>query len=217
MNILDLALLSVLVGGAIYGSKIGFIRELTGVAALIGAIVIAVHYNDFLTAEMENWLRVSPLWASFVAFILAGGILYALFRFAAKVFYRVAEIQKLGRIDKVGGAIAGVLHGWFLAGFAMFMLFYLPLPYSLEQKVEDSLLAVRMASSVPFMYESTARLHPSEQSFVLKLEDSLTGQPSSVRPAPGEKVQRRQQSATERARIDDFLAKVERYFLSESW
>jgi len=217
MNLLDLVLLSVLVGGAIYGSKVGFIRELTGVAALIGAVVIAVHYNDFLTAEMEDWLQVSPLWASFIAFLLSGGILYAGFKFAAKVFYRVAEIHKLGRADKVGGAIAGVLHGWFLAGFAMFMLLYIPLPYTLEQKMEESMLTMRMASSVPFVYESTAKLHPSEESFVLKLEDSLTGQPSSVRPAPGQRVRRRHLTALERERIDDFLDKVERYFFSESW
>jgi uncharacterized membrane protein required for colicin V production len=209
-------LLSVLVGGAIYGSKVGFIRELTGVVALIGAVVIAVHYNDFLTTEMEDWLQVSPLWASFIAFLLSGGILYAGFKFAAKIFYRVAEIQKLGRIDKFGGAIAGVLHGWFLAGFAMFMLLYIPLPYALEQKMEESLLTMRMASSVPFVYESTAKLHPSEESFVLKLEDSLTGQPSSVEPAPGQRVQRRNLTSLERERINNFLDKVERYFFSES-
>ena len=94
MNFLDLVLLSVLVGGAIYGSKIGFIRELTGVVALAGAIVIAVHYNDYLTVEMESWMKISPLWASFFAFVFASILIFAVFKFAAKVFYRVAEIQK---------------------------------------------------------------------------------------------------------------------------
>lgn len=216
MNILDLVLLSVLAGGAIYGSKVGFVRESTGVAALLGAIVIAVHYNDFLTAEMEDWLKVSPLWASLVAFVLAGGVLYAAFKFMARMFYRVAEIHKLGRTDKFGGAIVGVLHGWFLAGFAMFMLLYLPMPYVMEQKVEESLLAVRMASAVPFVYEATAKLHPSEQSFVLKLEDSLIGQPSSITPAPGSTQKRRQLTSLERARINDFLDRVERLLFDET-
>ena len=39
MSIIDLVLLSVLVSGAIYGSKVGFVREVTGVIALAGAIV----------------------------------------------------------------------------------------------------------------------------------------------------------------------------------
>ncbi len=216
MNILDLVLLSVLAGGAIYGSKVGFIRESTGVIALIGAIVIAVHYNDFLTAEIEDWLKVSPLWASLTAFILAGGMLYAGFKFTGRMFYRVAEIHKLGRTDKFGGAIVGVLHGWFLAGFAMFMLLYIPLPYTVEQKIEESLLATRMASGVPFIYEATAKLHPSEDSFMLKLEDSLTGHPSSIKPAPGAKNTRRRLTSLERARIDDFLDKVDRLFSSET-
>jgi hypothetical protein len=133
-----------------------------------------------------------------------------------RMFYRVAEIQKLGRTDKFGGAIVGVLHGWFLAGFAMFMLLYIPLPYTVEQKIEESLLATRMASGVPFIYEATAKLHPSEDSFVLKLEDSLTGHPSSIKPAPGAKHTRRQLTSLERARIDDFLDKVDRLFSSET-
>ena len=215
MNFLDLILLSALVGGAIYGSKVGFVRELTGVAGLVGAIVIAVHYNDFLTAEAENLLRVSPLWASFLAFIFSSGLLYALFKFTAKMFYRVAEIQKLGLTDKVGGAVAGVLHGWVLAGFAMFMLLYVPLPYTLEQKMEESFLVVRMASVVPFVYESTGKLHPSERSFVLKLEDSLIGQPTSVGRDSGKKAKRRALTNNELANIDDFLDKVERYFFTE--
>lgn len=216
MNILDLALLAILAGGAIYGSKVGFIRESTGVVALIGAIVIAVHYNDYLTTEMEGWLKVSPLWASLVAFVLAGGVLYAAFKFMAKMFYRVAEINKLGKTDKFGGAIVGVLHGWFLAGFVMFMLLYVPLPYALEQKVEESLLAVRMASAVPFVYEATTKLHPSEGSFVVKLEDSLTGQPSSIEPAPGTKLKRRPLTSLDRARINDFLDRVERLFFDKT-
>jgi len=217
MNILDLVLLSVLAGGAIYGSKIGFIRELTGVVALIAAIILAVHYNDYLTTQMEGWLRSTPLWASFWAFILTSGLLYATFKFAAKVFYRVAEVQKLGKTDKVGGALAGVLHGWFLGGFALFMLMYLPLPYALEVKMEESLLAVRMASSVPFVYETTAKLHPSEKSFVLKLEDSLTGAPTSVTPGSTGKKPRRPLTDHDRQRINDFLDKVERYFFASSW
>ena len=215
MNFIDLVLLAILVGGAIYGSKIGFIRELSGVFALIGAVIIAVHYNDYLTAELEDWLRVSPLWASFVAYVAASGLLFALFKFAAKLFYRVAELQKLGRTDKFGGAIAGALQGWFLAGFTMFMLMYLPLPYALEQKMEESFLTVRMASSVPFLYESTSILHPSEKSFVLKMEDSLMGQPSSVKPADGKDVKRRSLNELERARIADFLDRVDRYFFSD--
>jgi len=217
MNVLDLVLLAVLAGAAIYGSKIGFIRELTGVIALIGAVILAVHYNDYLTLLTEGWLRTSPLWASFWAFFLTSGLLYATFKFAAKVFYRVAEVQKLGRTDKVGGALAGVLHGWFLGGFALFMLMYLPLPYALEVKMEESLLAVRMASSVPFVYETTAKLHPSEKSFVLKLEDSLTGLPTSVQPGPASKKARRSLTDHERQRINDFLDKVERYFFADSW
>lgn len=216
MNILDLVLLAVLAAGAVYGSKVGFIRELSGVVALIGAIVIAVHYNDYLTAEMEGWLKASPLWASLVAFMLTAGVLYAAFKFLAKMFYRVAEIHKLGKTDKFGGAIVGVLHGWFLAGFTMFMILYIPLPYALEQKVEESLLAVRMASAVPFVYEATTKLHPSEGSFVVKLEDSLTGQPSSVAPAPGAKLKRRPLTSLDRARIDDFLDRVERLFYDQT-
>ncbi len=216
MNFLDLIMLLILVAGAVYGSKIGFVRETIGVIGLIGAIVLAVHYNDFLTAEMEDWLQVSPLWASLAAFVLASALLYALFKFMAKLLYRVAEVQKLGKTDKFGGAIAGIAHGWFLGGFLIFMLLYIPLPRVIEDRLESSYLAVRMASAVPFVYEATGGLHPSEKSFVLKLEDSLTGQPSSIKPDNGDRNRRRPLTAVDRARINEFLDRVERLFFEET-
>ncbi len=216
MNFLDLIMLLILVAGAVYGSKIGFIRETVGVIALIGAIVLAVHYNDFLTAEMEDWLRVSPMWASLAAFVISGALLYALFKLLAKLLYRVAEVHRLGKTDKFGGAIVGIAHGWFLGGFIIFMLLYIPLPRPVEERVESSYLAIRMASAVPFLYEATGGLHPSEKSFVLKLEDSLTGQPTSIKSNQGKHEKRRPLTAVDRARINEFLNRVERLFFEET-
>ena len=64
----------------------------------------------------------------------------------------------------------GVVFGWLIMGYVVFLALFLPLPYMLEEKIENSFLALRMGSSIPFVYETTAKLHPSQDDFVLQME-----------------------------------------------
>ena len=146
-----------------------------------------------------------------IAFLLSSMILFALFRFTAKMFFRVASLQRLGRRDHFGGALMGVVFGWLIMGYVVFLALFLPLPYMVEEKIEDSFLALRMGSSIPFIYETTAQLHPSQDDFVLKMETSLD---SALENTPDKKRGRDRSRAIDRARVDDFLDRIDRYFVS---
>jgi hypothetical protein len=92
------------------------------------------------------------------------------------------------------------------------LVLFLPLPYAVEPKFEESALALKMGSSVPFVYENSEQLHPSERSFMMKMESSLTnalGRAEKSRSKKGRSV-----SAVDRARVDDFLDRLDRYFNS---
>ena len=161
MNLIDLVLLVGVAAAAGWGAKKGFIRMIMITAGLVGAIVIAVHHNDYFSRELAGYFQASPLWVSMIAFVLSSMVLFALFRLAAKMFFRVASLQKLGRRDHFGGAIVGVLFGWIMMGYLVFLVLFLPLPLTVEDHLEGSFLALRMGASVPFVYETTGRLHPS--------------------------------------------------------
>ena len=211
MNFIDLGLLVGVAAAAGWGAKKGFIRMVMITAGLVAAIVIAVHQNDFFSSELAAYFEASPLWIVMIAFLLSSMILFALFRFTAKMFFRVASLQKLGHRDHFGGALMGVVFGWIMMGYVVFLALFLPLPYMVEDKIEGSFLALRMGASIPFLYEKTARLHPSQDDFVLQMENSLD---NALENAPKKKGSRARSRSLDRARVDDFLDRIDRYFVS---
>ncbi|HEX9750598.1 MAG TPA: CvpA family protein [candidate division Zixibacteria bacterium] len=212
MNLIDILLLIGVAACMGWGAKKGFVRMIMITAGLAAAIVLAVHHNDSFSTQLAGFLNASAMWVTMAAFILSSMLLFALFRIAAKMFYRVASVQQLGKQDQFGGALVGIVFGWVMMGYLVFLALFLPLPYTVEGSLEQSLLSLRMASAVPFLYETTAKLHPSQDSFVVKMEDSLDGAMRSVRKdRPGRKVNR----AIEEARVDDYLDRIDRYFNSD--
>lgn len=217
MNLIDLALLIGVIACAGWGAKRGFVRMVMITLGLCASIVVAVHYNDSFTRELAGYFHAAPLWVSMWAFILASMLLFALFRLAAKVFFRVANVQKMGKSDQFGGAFSGLIFGWVMMGYLVFLSMFLPLPYTIEERFEDTVLAMKMGSSVPFLYETTAQLHPSESSFMDKMEVTLDEALSISRKNTSSKRRAARNGASDEARVDDFLDRIERYFASDEY
>ena len=215
MNVIDLVLLIGVAACMGWGAKKGFVRMFMITVGLVAAIIMAVHYNDSFTEQLAGFMRTSPIWTAMAAFVLSSMLLFALFRMGAKLFFRVANLNQLGKSDQLGGALMGLVFGWVLMGYMVFLTMFLPIPYALEPKLENSMFALPMGSSVPFVYESTQRLHPSEGNFMVKMENSME---SALAAAPGKDTPRgkRRNSAIDKARIEDFLNRIERYFVAST-
>ncbi len=216
MNFLDLLLLVGVGACAVWGAKRGFIRMIMITLGLMGAIVIAVHYNDAFTRELSGFVRASPLWVTMIAFILSSMILFALFRLGAMLFWRVANLQKLGKTDQFGGALIGLIFGWIMMGYVIFLMVFLPLPAGFQTKVEESVFALRMGSSVPLLYESTERFHPSQPDFMGKMEETLQGAMLYAKAPKSQMGKKRHITAIDEARVSDFLDRLDRYFIASS-
>lgn len=217
MNLIDLALLIGVIACAGWGAKRGFVRMLMITLGLCVSIVVAVHYNDSFTRELAGYFHASPLWVSMWAFVIASMLLFALFRLASKVFFRVANVQKIGKADQFGGAFTGLIFGWVMMGYLVFLSMFLPLPYAVEERFENTVLAMKMGASVPFLYETTAKLHPSQPSFIDKMEITLDEALSISQKNNSSKRRAAKIGITDEARVDDFLDRIERYFASEEY
>ncbi len=216
MNFLDLLLLVGVIACAVWGAKRGFIRMIMITLGLMGAIIIAVHYNDAFTRELSSYFRAAPLWVTMISFILSSMIIFALFRLGAKLFFKIANLQNLGKTDQFGGALVGLIFGWIMMGYLIFLIVFLPLPYTIQTKIEASVFALRMGSSVPLLYESTERLHPSQADFMVKMEDALQGAVLYSRAPKSQPGGRRHMTATDEARIEDFLSRLDKYFVAST-
>jgi uncharacterized membrane protein required for colicin V production len=217
MNLIDLALLIGVVACAGWGAKRGFVRMVMITIGLCIAIIIAVHYNDSFTRQLEEYFHASPLWVTMWSFVIASMLLFALFRLASKLFFRVANVQKMGKNDQFGGAFVGLIFGWVMMGYLVFLAMFLPLPISVEQRFEDTVLAMKMGSTVPFLYETTAKLHPSQGDFMGKMESTLDEALAISQKNSSSRRRAAKVGETDQARVNDFLDRIEKYFASTDY
>ena len=173
MNWLDFVLIAALLIAVILGSKVGLVRSVMRFFALAGGIIITTNNSDIIAVEVARHIDASPMVIAIISFTILLAVLYGVFRLVVIMFYKVSQIQSLGRTDKIGGGIVGAVRGWVFMGFLFFLLTLLPMPDSYHRMIESSVLSVPMMKTIPVIYEGSAPLHPSSGSFVEKVETSL--------------------------------------------
>ncbi|MEW6049484.1 MAG: CvpA family protein [Candidatus Zixiibacteriota bacterium] len=178
MNWIDFLLIALLLAAVIIGSKKGLVRELSAFIVVCLAVVLSINYLDSFAVWVYNKIGGSSLVSAFVSFVILLAGAYGLFKLLAWLFYKVASIKSQGKQDQVGGAIVGLIRGWVSVGVLAFLVFLLPMPESFYLAYDSSLFGKVVAKTVPLMYEGTRVMHPSNPSFMTKVETTLltTGQ-----------------------------------------
>lgn len=212
MNWFDIALVTVLLITMVVGSKKGLIRELMGFFALALGVIVTVNNIDFLAIEIARQIDASPMIIAVVSFTVLLAVLYGVFRLAGFVFYKVGEIQKLGKRDKVGGAVMGAVKGWVLIGLVLFLVTLLPMPQAYYRAVDDSILTQPMMRTLPLIFDGTGALHPRSGSFVEKIEESINETDRTLASHHKKSYSDPAQKYAKRERIDQALDNLDRYF-----
>jgi uncharacterized membrane protein required for colicin V production len=211
MNWVDYLLLALLVVAMIFGTRRGVIRECMGLVAFMVGVIFATHYIDWLAFTLTRKMALSPVLVSFVGFVVLVVFIFLVFRILSLLFYRVASVGKFGKVDHLGGALAGLLRGWLMLGFLLFLILYLPLPQTTLDSIDDSFLAPGMRGAVPFLYESSAVIHPSNDRFIDKVRAALDVEPGRYAENPDDqRLQRRRIRELERAQAT--IAQMEARF-----
>jgi uncharacterized membrane protein required for colicin V production len=168
----------------VIGSKRGFVRELMGLVALGAALVITTGKLDFIAVEISNAVGTSPLTTAIISFVLVLGLTFAVFKLAAKLLYKLIEVQKLGQQDKYGGAIVGAVRGFLICGAVLLVTVLMPLPRAYYTLLDNSVLGTSSLRSVQYLYDLTDPLHSTWPSFLAQMEYTLTS-PEVERAARG--------------------------------
>jgi uncharacterized membrane protein required for colicin V production len=212
MNWFDIALVTVLLITMAVGSKKGLIRELMGFFALALGVIVTVNNIDFLALEIARNIDASPMIIAVVSFTVLLAVLYGVFRLAGFVFYKVGEIHKLGKRDKIGGAVMGAVKGWVLIGLLLFLVTILPMPQAYYRAVDDSILTQPMMRTLPMIFDGTGVLHPKSGSFVSKIEESINQTDQTLASNHKKSYADPALKYAQRERIDQALDNLDRYF-----
>lgn len=122
MNYLDLFIVAALVWGAWKGFKKGFIYELFTFLSLFLGLYAGIHFSDYavdlLTKEGEAPSEYLPIIAFALTFLAVGAMVY----FAGKALEKVIKVVQLSLINKVLGAVLGMLKFAFFCGTVIILL-----------------------------------------------------------------------------------------------
>jgi len=207
MNWIDIVLLVLLVAAVIIGSRKGLIREIIALVILAATVIVSINYIDIIAEKVYAQIGGSPLITAIISFIILLAFVYAVFKLLGMMFYRFANLQKLGKKDQLGGALVGAIRGWVIISFLIFLVFLAPMPDKFYIDFDESFLGAAFAKTLPIIYEGSATLHPNNPNFMNKVEKALLQQ-SSIDMPPEERME----LSESREQVYKIMFQMDRFF-----
>jgi membrane protein required for colicin V production len=142
MNIIDLILAALLIFGLIRGYFNGFIVEVTSLASLVVGIFVAIHFSHFLANILKGFADWTPSVIQVVSFAGTFFIVVILIEMAGKLFTKLANSIFLGGVNKILGAVFGLLKVALITSVVLIIFDGVnrTLPFVEKEKIETSVL-----------------------------------------------------------------------------
>ncbi len=142
MGLLDILLGIPLIWGLWKGLKNGLFMEIASIIALVAGIYGAIHFSyitgDYLSERMDWDERNMSIAAFIITFIL----IIIVVNLVGKLLTKIVDFAMLGLLNKVAGAIFGVLKAAILLGALLIFFDRMDTQFSLldEKTKEESIL-----------------------------------------------------------------------------
>lgn len=122
MSYIDVILVIPLLWGLYKGFSKGLIVEIASLAALVLAVWGGIKFSDFLSGWMQGSLGWTSKYLPVISFaVIFIAVLLVVFG-VAKLVERMAKAVSLGWLNKIGGAIFGMLKFGLLLSMLIFFL-----------------------------------------------------------------------------------------------
>lgn len=154
MNILDIALLTLLVLGLVRGFMRGFFVEIASLIALIAGVYGAFHFSNFAASFLKERVQWDENTVNIVAFIITFVIIVFTIAIAGKALTKIANFAMLGLLNKILGALFGGLKVAFILSVILLVLDRIPanIPFIQEGDQDKSVLYYPIKSLIPTLF-----------------------------------------------------------------
>ena len=160
MTWFDLAMLAVLAVSALLAFYRGFVREVMGVGAWVGAIVVAFWFAPFVEPKFEQWIHAKEI-ADPAAIAVVFVIALIVFSVISGWVGALVRGSVLGGVDRTLGILFGLARGAALLVFCYVAAGLVTTPQDWPQPIRDARL-------LPYVYDGArqavsflpAQFHP---------------------------------------------------------
>ncbi len=171
-HLIDILLAIPLLLFAWKGYKKGLIIEISTLAALILGLYFAIYFSDFAAGMLTNSFRINPKYLGTISFVVTFIAVVIMVLAVGKVLEKFINILMLGFLNKLGGAVFGLLKGALYLSILIFLINYLDTGRSIIKKgaAAKSILYSPVESLAPLLY---SRLHLENLNISIPDKDEL--------------------------------------------
>lgn len=166
----DLLLLASIAGYVWGGFWTGLIQSVGGLVGLfVGQIVASrwyEHFGNLLSPVFKDNHLVANIFAFILLFLLVSRLVGLLFWLVNKVFNFIAIIPGLKMVNRLGGAVFGLLEGALFIGITLQFLAHLPISTPFAGTIANSAMA-------KYFLDITAWLVPLFPAFIKNAENAV--------------------------------------------
>lgn len=154
MNIIDILLGALLLFGLVRGLMKGLFVEVASLVALIAGIYGAIHFSSFVAEFLMEHVDWSERTINLTAFAITFVIIVLAISLAGKALTKLADFAALGFLNKLLGAVFGVLKiGLILSVVLMiFSKMNRTIPFLEDEDLKDSVLFEPVKSLAPMLF-----------------------------------------------------------------
>lgn len=110
MNPFDILIVTILSYGLIRGIFRGLVREMSSIVGVLGGFYAAYSYYPHVARLISRWIS-NPAYLNIVSYMAIFSVVVILVGILAVVIKYLLNIAYLGWVDRVSGALFGVLKG----------------------------------------------------------------------------------------------------------
>jgi membrane protein required for colicin V production len=149
VSAIDIIILVLLALAAFTGFRRGFVLEIAGIFGAVVALAVArLEYADVRTF-LEQFAPRSP-WLTIVAYLLVFLALWGAITIVARKIRSLVRLMMLGWLDRLGGAVIGLVQGALLVELLLYFTRRVP-NGDLRQLANHSALAPVFLSIMPLL------------------------------------------------------------------
>ncbi len=166
MNPFDILIVTVLAYGLIRGVFRGLVREISSIVGVLGGFYAAYTYYPHVAAWMSGWIS-NPAYLNILSYLVIFSIVVGIVGILAVIIKYLLNIAYLGWVDRVCGALFGLLKGG-LVSCVLFIVLTAFLPKG-APLIKNAALSPHVASVSEVMAKVLSK--EMKAGFVAKMKD----------------------------------------------
>ena len=166
MNPFDILVLTILTYGLIRGIFRGLVRELSSIVGVLGGFYAAYTYYPHLARLISPWIS-DTAYLNIVSYMVVFSVVVIIVGILAVVIKYLLNIAYLGWVDRICGALFGLLKGG-LVSCVLFIVLTAFLPKG-APIIKHSTLSPHVATVSEVMAKAISK--DMKENFILKIKD----------------------------------------------